>query len=527
MYKVMIVDDEKSIRDGLEKIIHWEEYGFAVCGLARSGEEAYSIYQKTHPDLILTDIRMPGMSGLELIEKLRSDGEKDLEFIILSGYADFEYARRAIKFGVSNYLLKPVDEDEIHHLLSGIGNKVANLQKTVIFKTRSKLNNMTYNQESETDQEDMNWMKEESIHGLYMIQIDGYRPMLSPLFFRHSERQPMDTHSAQLITEIFQRFSAQLLGNYQGFVIREEKCTMDIVVGKSILANWHDDIRQFTHSVRSWFLASGVEVDILIGEHVASFPELRRSLFSLEQRRSSVFYGKEDGVYGLCEDKQPQKELFITTNITDDLQSIIVEKQIDKIQYFVNSMETGIRQAYISPSVVRVGFHNLLSRTMSYAIKTGPLADEIVSYHDLWVPYIDVLSLQQLMIFLNEIIRKTIDALTLTAEQGDEGIVERIMQFIQIHYMEKITIQMLSKRFFLNSAYLGQVFRKKSGISLNHYINSVRMNEAKKLLQQTNLKVYEVAHRIGFDDSNYFIIRFEEYSGQSPISYRQNGENKM
>lgn len=522
MYKVMIVDDEKSIRDGLKKIIDWDAYGFSVCAVARSGEEAYTFYQTQRPDLILTDIRMPGMSGLELIEKLRTEGDKDLEFIILSGYADFEYARRAIRFGVSNYLLKPVDEDEIHHLLSEIGNRILTIRKVAMLETRTKLNKMTYNQPFDNKQEDLHWMEKESLHGLYMVQIDAYRPMLSPQLHNTEEQSPFNCQVKQQITDVFQRFSFLLLGEQQGFVIRDDKSSMDIVVGESILTVWHHDIQQFVYAIRSWFIANGVEVDILVGDRVPVFSDLRQSLASLELRKNAVFYGNDDGVYGLCTEKRVQKGLFVTSALTDKLQSILLERQVEKLSDFIAGVEQEIRQNYISPSVVRVGFRNLLSRTMSYALKTGSLADEIVTFHDLWVPLIDVLCLAQLMTFLSEIMNKTITALDKSAEQGDESIVEKIMQHVQIHYMDKITMQSLAKKFFMNSAYLGQVFSKKNGVSLNQYINTLRMTEAKKLLQQTDLKVYEVAHRVGFDDSNYFITRFEECIGQSPVSYRQN-----
>ena len=112
MYKVFLVDDEPSIREGLTTIIDWAEYGFEVIATAASGREAITRFDELKPDLTIIDIRMPGMTGLDVIEEVRKQ-HPGSHFLILSGYADFDYAKKAISFGVDGYLLKPVDEEEI------------------------------------------------------------------------------------------------------------------------------------------------------------------------------------------------------------------------------------------------------------------------------------------------------------------------------------------------------------------------------------------------------------------------------
>ena len=110
MYKVLIVDDEPLIREGLSTLINWQEFGFEVVHAAKDGQEALQSYEKYHPDLLIVDIRMPGMDGLHLIETIRQR-KWDPKLLILSGYADFEYAKQAIRSNVEGYILKPVDED--------------------------------------------------------------------------------------------------------------------------------------------------------------------------------------------------------------------------------------------------------------------------------------------------------------------------------------------------------------------------------------------------------------------------------
>ena len=121
MYKVMIVDDEPSIRTGLPKLIDWEAYDFSISAVARNGDDALRQLEKEYPDLIITDIKMPILDGFGLIHYIRKDlNDSNMPFIILSGYDEFEFARRALQYNVKSYLIKPVDEEELISLLEEI-----------------------------------------------------------------------------------------------------------------------------------------------------------------------------------------------------------------------------------------------------------------------------------------------------------------------------------------------------------------------------------------------------------------------
>ena len=119
MYKVLIVDDERIIREGIASSIDWGQYGFSLCGVAENGIDAYNRIKQDAPDVVITDIKMPGMDGLELISKVHEEFPQII-FIILSGYGEFEFANKAMKYGVKYYLLKPCDENEIINILEKI-----------------------------------------------------------------------------------------------------------------------------------------------------------------------------------------------------------------------------------------------------------------------------------------------------------------------------------------------------------------------------------------------------------------------
>ena len=117
MLKVLLVDDEPLAIEGMKNIIKWEKIGYNICGVAEDGEEAISIIRKTKPDVVVTDIRMPVLDGLELISLVKKRIDSNIKFIILSGYSEFEYAKKAMEFGVKHYLLKPVFEEEMQQVL--------------------------------------------------------------------------------------------------------------------------------------------------------------------------------------------------------------------------------------------------------------------------------------------------------------------------------------------------------------------------------------------------------------------------
>lgn len=123
MYKVMIVDDEPKLRNGLRTLIPWESIGFEVIGTAASGKEVLRSFDTQLPDLLIVDIRIPGMSGLQLIQEIRTLGVP-MRYVIVSGYADFEYARTALQLGADGYLLKPVNKDEMTSLLINVREKM-------------------------------------------------------------------------------------------------------------------------------------------------------------------------------------------------------------------------------------------------------------------------------------------------------------------------------------------------------------------------------------------------------------------
>ena len=126
LFRVLLVDDEPFVREGIKKLINWEDCGFILCGEAGNGEEAVELIESLSPHVIITDIKMPVLDGLELIKRVNIEMEKKIKFVILSGYNEFHFAQTAMRYNVKNYILKPIDEDELSELLKRLYGEITN-----------------------------------------------------------------------------------------------------------------------------------------------------------------------------------------------------------------------------------------------------------------------------------------------------------------------------------------------------------------------------------------------------------------
>ena len=187
MIKVMIVDDEPFIRQGIRILINWEQYGFKICGEASNGYEAITLLEAGEYDLIITDIRMPQMDGLELITYTYKNISKDIRFILLSGFYDFEYAKKAIKYEVADYILKPVQREELIRALEDYKeqyNQNVEKQKQMEFSEKIIFDSNISRLIAGKSDDELAEKSKEAIERLEAYDIDGKPILRKELFYR-------------------------------------------------------------------------------------------------------------------------------------------------------------------------------------------------------------------------------------------------------------------------------------------------------------------------------------------------------
>ncbi len=355
MLKVMLVDDEPFIMQGLSVLIDWEALGYEIVKCAQNGGEAYEFLKEEQVDLIIADISMPVMTGLELLKRIREEKLSDAYFIILSGYNDFNYAQQAIRYSCMEYILKPVNREEITEILKRVS--------------------LTGRMESKGDAD------EEDASGRVILFKDELDRLVSAI---------------------------------------------DL-----------NDVTELNGSVDALYDRM---YDIGMSEEVAAM-----NINYLQVRLIHLAVEQDETV--------DQEEIFqfINENVYDSART------------------KGTRT-------------HLKRFALSYA-----------------------------------------DYLAQLRKNVSRGVLQEIEREIKSNYAENLTLKDLSRKYYVNPSYLGQIFRKKYDQSFKDYLCSVRINEAASMLIKSDDKISLIAEKVGYKDTDYFIQKFMEIKGCTPAKYRKNG----
>ncbi|MCL6601821.1 MAG: response regulator transcription factor [Paenibacillus sp.] len=514
MYSVLIVDDEFSIRQGLATLIDWNSYGYQVVDTAANAIEAKEKYELHSPDLMIVDIRMPGKNGLELIEELRAVGS-EIHIIILSGYADFSYAKRALTLGIDGYLLKPVDEDELILYLVKLAEDLkekSSYQKNV---------------------EVLEWSKDRLIHSVLMdstlLKKSNLEPELteSGLFWKSYEvvlirlipQELMDNGQAtdikeSLIKKIEETDSGYIFSieSYLGVLI---KPTYQMELARKVLyQNVADAVSEY-----------GLQFIIAAGDRVDSFDQLSASYNTALARIKDYFFFDE--AYIITSESINLKKMYPKGSSNVDTVLDLISDRIYLAMDIGNtnlldSLITEAIQIMVSAELSEMTIRSRMSRLVAYVLNKLSIQYPKMAFNQ------NILG-EQLQRFyehstLPVLQRYTIQILNLYAKDithdDMEQLIHKMTDLIHRNYYENLKLEVLADVFNYNSAYLGKLFKGITGDSFNTYLDKVRMNKAKEKLDN-GVKIHQAAKDVGISDVDYFREKFKKYEGISPSVYRK------
>lgn len=518
MKKVILVDDEVFVRKGLLALIPWQELGYEVAGEADDGEEAMKLIDELNPDVVITDIRMPVMDGLRMIGTVRDSGGYIPKFIIISGYNDFKYAQQAVRYGVQDFILKPIDEDEMTVALlrikdiieeehrgktaprvdfdaalleswySGSVNEEmaavtaefldirANAEYSCILIER---NNIGFGQEREPaaieQMSDLKRMLFEAIAPERKVII--YDAGLSLFGLLTTSAATNDT------AQEWEAFASRLLWAMP----QELRANMRLYVGKPGLG-----VTGVTESHKS--AKEMVQYKYALdGQSVISYEDASR--VTLKYKQSDAKLNAE-----LMEAIEEGKELAVRAAIDKLFEMFISEK------FAPESVQASIAQFVLSVSkIVR---------------ELDGDENELVSLKSMMQWSNEPRTASGLKNMILSFVMESVAYITDKRKYRSKGGIQKVKQYIESHFHENMSLKSISKTFYMNPVYLGQLFKKTYGVYFNDYLLEIRIQEAKKLLRQTDLKVYEVAERVGFCNPDYFVTQFEKVEHKTPTEYK-------
>ena len=517
-YRIMIVEDEPDIAEGLKYLIERMGYSYFVTGIFYNGQDGVNQVVQQKPDIIITDIRMPGMDGLEMIQKIQNVMQ-NCNFIVLSGYADFAYAREALRLGVQDYLTKPVDEEELYRVLRQTCEKI---------KKRKERENRLECLEGNVKRysEDISKFR---IRDLLLL---SNRP--EDRLEREMEAVGIDSNGDQYVCLLLEEketiWTEEICKQVESELKKKSKIKVCIAVlmnDKKIAAFVGFDVRetdkilQQMTSILSDFLHSA---SCGIGRIYQKTGQLGRSY---EEAQCALNYKLVNGLGSviLYEEinKIPDKTVRMSSNDMRELELAIAamdkvncEKIIRRMfQKIAESEKMSIKDLQIfTVSLILCGIRQMpsLQYQLNEFLGRNILSLENVSKFQ---------SIEQMQNWIINVLFGMFDLKLKEKMLEKKDVIEEIREYITKNFDKEISLKDISERFFINPSYFSQAFKKKTGETYQNYVTNLRIARAKKLLEETDLKVYEVSEMVGYPDTKHFSRVFEKVAGMKPTEYKK------
>lgn len=525
--KVMLVDDEPIITSGLQKLIEWEAEGYQIVKTASNGMDAIEYLNQNKVDLIITDIRMPEMDGLEMIKNIKEKALSDAYIVLLSGYSDFGFAKQAIKFGCSDYILKPIQEKA---LIDSLRNVAAKKQITIKRQQDSQRLDRIY---LEKNLLTLLRGKEDKTAIEY---VRSYLHLSVPIHFVHISLDNISYLKELADDEIFmlksrlQEACKAFLGEDADHLLSdiyglEETYDIGFVYCDYMAASKGLSMEAYFEQMQSYVESfhPDLEVSLLVGKGVSDISKLSNSYGSACALRTLKGFKEHKSVYYYEEEVQAKEtKIMICKKSLDRLISAIEQNNQNEIndsiaEFFAEMEEIGTDEKTVSMNV-----NYLLFQLIHLAVEQ----DETVNQEEVMQFIGEKISAQGVapygQNYLLEFAMEYADYLIQLRKNSSRGILLELEREVKEHYAENLTLRELSQKYFLNSSYLGQVFKKKYGQSFKDYLTSYRIHMATKQLLQTDKKISQIAEEVGYHDTDYFISKFIEQVGCTPAKYRRN-----
>ncbi|EQK41918.1 response regulator [[Clostridium] bifermentans ATCC 638] len=490
MYKLYLLDDEPFILEGLKYIIDWEEYGFDVVGTSSNGEDGFNFIKNEDVDLIITDIMMPKMTGLELINNLKKI-KHNAKFIVLSAFQEFQYAKEAISMGAENYLTKPIDEDELIQTIEEVKKKIEKIKlekvDTKIFKNDLILKLIcNKNNDGVLDR-----LKLEGVNlnykSLCVVIVEFAEGVnINNLILNHIDNLDyeycVNLQNQILIIMDKESLSKDILRNLKDDLSRIANEHVYISRGKFV-----DSIYTLNCSYQS---AKDIHEYKLVYPNISWIREYKEKSYNLE----NIDYIDFDHLKKLLLNKDNKEALTYIESIFSKLKNDenLTVKQIKtkSIEVFLNVYN------YFNDSKIIKGLDLYLEKV------------------------INSVNLDQIQIELNNMIKHRQSKLEET-DDSISPIILKLLRNIEKNYSKDLNLKEISETYNINSIYLGQLFQKETGILFSDYLNNFRVNKAKNLLVETSLKAAEIGELVGYANKNYFYRKFKDIVGITPSEWRK------
>ncbi len=533
MYKILLVDDEILVRDAIRENIDWKGMDCELVGDCENGQQAAEFVQNHEVDIVLTDICMPYMDGMELSHFLH-DNYPDIIIVIFSGFGEFEYAKRAIQYNVSEYMLKPITAMELTKVIERMKEKVDARQKEknkiqilmrdsqgykknanmIRSKTIEALVNCTRDVKESLDElEKMGINMDASSYRVAVFDMDLY-----------SDLYQIDTEKRQesaLMAFVLYNVSDEIVNEKKAGVAYQEGSNRVCVVfmgnktkeGSALIRETCQEIKDKVKEV------IGIEVSMGIGSWVRSPGEL---IFSHRMAEKAIQRRYLLGGNLLIDMEDDETDQVISIqDYLEQLKNAIKTGKKEEMGRILDEIEAEIRGALVDKSYACVYLQQVIrviGNSVQSMVSDG--ADIIMEREKLLKAVTEQKCFQAAADLVRAYAQKMFEELTNYNSSAGQRQASLAMDYIRNHYMDtELSLNSICSYLNISTSYFSTIFKDITGETFVEALTRTRMEKAKELLENTTLKNYEIAEKVGFSDPHYFGIAFKKMTGKTPTEY--------
>ena len=514
-YNVVIADDEYPIRYGLEKSIEWEKHGFAVVGTAEDGIGALDIIRDNRVHLLVTDIRMPEMDGIELIRNVKAVSP-DTKIIILSGYGEFQYTQKAIEYGVFAYLLKPLKDSEIYAALEHV-RETLDRQEAVYSGVKAKSEEEDFIQKLLFGEDEVTDLNEATESARLLIHEEYVCTAL--LSLDNIDRKRLKTVVPEWKKYWKSRGGAAEYDNGVFGILFSSKDKLSERWMESELKLFQNRILEDVPE----FNPTGAGLSAGIGSIYSGYENIRKSVHEAEMALQIKFFFPAASLihYKDISSKMVENiDRFMLKQISAEIIEMVIKGEqyaaVPKTRQLFAQMLCG---GYCMPNLIIIKcleiYLNIANRIESMKLDSGFLVERTI-YSELS----RCGNLEELVKTFTKQLTDLAAAVGDSLNKTDNSVCMGIMKYIDENYETRITLKTIADKYSFNTTYLSSYFKENTGVNIFEYLLKVRIENAKKLLKNSNLQINEISEKVGFSEYRYFCRTFKKEVGIPPQQYR-------
>lgn len=533
MYKILLVDDEILVRDAIRKNIDWGKLDCELIGDCENGKQAVEFVKTHEVDIVLTDILMPYMDGMELSHFLH-DNYPDILIVIFSGFGEFEYAKKAIQYNVSEYMLKPVTAMELTKVIENMKEKLDSRKKE-----QRKMESLT--QVSQDYHKNANVIRSKALDCLVkctrevQVSLDELERMgitFQAASYRvavfdidtYSEMYQMDMdkqqESALMAFVLFNVGDEIVVREKAGVVYQEGNNRVCIIFAGNRTKEFSESIHRICHEIQKKVKeVIGLETSIGIGSWVRSPYELIYS-YRLAAKAIDYRYLLGGNLLFDMEEKKTDNSIFLINDL-ETLTEAIKSGDRRLMEETLGQIETEIKSALVEKSYACIYLQQVIRAIGNTCQSLSEEPEKIIAQRETLLKAVtEQRTFSQAAALVEKYAQEVFDELQeLNSSSGQrQGMLA--MDYIQKNYMDPcLSLNSICSYLNISTSYFSTIFKEMTGETFIEVLTRVRMEKAKELLENTTMKNYEIAEKVGFSDPHYFGISFKKITGKTPTEY--------